>query len=309
MKICPTCKQTYADDSLNFCLSDGAILTRINADDDLPQTVFMGQPNPTNRNFGNQTNQDENVRQPAGGQYTAPPKKSRAWMWVVGVVGGVILLGILGFIGLIAIALNFGETNNANSNIVSNQSSNRNLANRDSTAVMSDNFATWRRGVSDIGIADYKDGEYIISSNKDNFYYVAMTGNSNFKTDNATTSVKVRNMTGAPTRYGFGLVVKANSEKSLRYAFLIDTVRQSYRVVIHSNQKETPVIDWKVLPAINTGTQTNELQVRDENGKMIFSINNKPAVTINDATNTSGVAGIYSSSIVPVAFSDLQIGK
>ena len=27
MKVCPSCKKTYADDSLNFCLDDGSILT------------------------------------------------------------------------------------------------------------------------------------------------------------------------------------------------------------------------------------------------------------------------------------------
>ena len=28
MKICPTCKETYKDDDLNFCLADGATLIK-----------------------------------------------------------------------------------------------------------------------------------------------------------------------------------------------------------------------------------------------------------------------------------------
>src|SRR6187401_1628720 len=28
MKVCPTCKKTYKDDDLNFCLSDGATLLK-----------------------------------------------------------------------------------------------------------------------------------------------------------------------------------------------------------------------------------------------------------------------------------------
>ena len=46
MKKCPVCKQTYTDDSLNFCLTDGGILTKVN--DDPPPTVFMDKARQTN---------------------------------------------------------------------------------------------------------------------------------------------------------------------------------------------------------------------------------------------------------------------
>lgn len=55
MKICPNCRQTYTDDNLNFCLTDGSFLTA--APDNEPKTVFMDQPRVTNQtNWGDPTN-------------------------------------------------------------------------------------------------------------------------------------------------------------------------------------------------------------------------------------------------------------
>lgn len=45
MKICPTCQQTYTDDSLNFCLNDGGTLSAVR--DEPPPTVFMNQARQT----------------------------------------------------------------------------------------------------------------------------------------------------------------------------------------------------------------------------------------------------------------------
>lgn len=47
MKICPVCQQTYNDDYLNFCLSDGATLENA-AKDDAPPTVYMDRARTTN---------------------------------------------------------------------------------------------------------------------------------------------------------------------------------------------------------------------------------------------------------------------
>lgn len=49
MKICPVCNQTYTDESLNYCLNDGATLN--NADNDPPPTIFMDPPRTTNPNY------------------------------------------------------------------------------------------------------------------------------------------------------------------------------------------------------------------------------------------------------------------
>lgn len=64
MKICPSCRQTYTDDDLNFCLTDGSFLTT--AESNEPKTVYMDQPRITN-----QTNWEQPGYQPPaawGGQ-------------------------------------------------------------------------------------------------------------------------------------------------------------------------------------------------------------------------------------------------
>lgn len=55
MKICPSCRQTYTDDDLNFCLTDGSFLTT--ATDSEPKTLYMDSPRITNQtNWGQQPN-------------------------------------------------------------------------------------------------------------------------------------------------------------------------------------------------------------------------------------------------------------
>src|ERR1043165_2126849 len=53
MKIWPSCRQTYTDDELNFCLTDGSFLT--SAADNEPKTIYMDQTRITNQtNWGQQ---------------------------------------------------------------------------------------------------------------------------------------------------------------------------------------------------------------------------------------------------------------
>ena len=108
MKICPTCRKTYQDDNLNFCLEDGAVLTM--ASDDPPATVMMGQPRPTDPSpgFGALPSQQGAVRSSFGneGAYVQPTKKSsKTWLWVLGIAGILLLLcGGGGVVGLILLA-------------------------------------------------------------------------------------------------------------------------------------------------------------------------------------------------------------
>jgi len=57
MKICPSCRQTYNDDNLNFCLNDGSYLQPFTANE--PKTVLMDEPRITN-----QTNWEQQNYQP-----------------------------------------------------------------------------------------------------------------------------------------------------------------------------------------------------------------------------------------------------
>lgn len=47
MKICPKCSQSYTDDTLNFCLNDGSMLTPAPAAE--PRTIVMDRPRVTDR--------------------------------------------------------------------------------------------------------------------------------------------------------------------------------------------------------------------------------------------------------------------
>jgi hypothetical protein len=94
------------------------------------------------------------------------------------------------------------------------------------------------------------------------------------------------------------------------YAFLIDTDSQRYRVARHSNKDEKTVVEWTYLPSVKSGTQENVLEVKDENGNMSFYVNGQLATTYTDTMGyKSGVAGLYVSDTVPVAFSALEIRK
>ena len=49
MKICSICNQTFTDDNLNFCLSDGGLLQPLR--DEPPPTVLMNQARTTQPNW------------------------------------------------------------------------------------------------------------------------------------------------------------------------------------------------------------------------------------------------------------------
>lgn len=62
MKICPSCRQTYPDDDLNFCLTDGSFLSSVANNE--PKTVYMDSPRVTNQtNWGQQNYQPPAVWQ------------------------------------------------------------------------------------------------------------------------------------------------------------------------------------------------------------------------------------------------------
>src|SRR5260221_13610537 len=85
MKQCPRCNQTYSDDQLNFCLSDGELLTSFaqaptRYADDAPPTVMLGEPrvtNPADWPASPQSGppaqwQPSGMPQPQFGQYSMP---------------------------------------------------------------------------------------------------------------------------------------------------------------------------------------------------------------------------------------------
>ena len=319
MKICPKCQKTYSDESLNFCLNDGAALVpAVRTENALPETVFMNQPRPTNpndnparpTNFQNNPNNWSNPNQSA-----MPVKKSKTWLWVVGILGVLVLLcggGLIGFVALVA------NVDNKNSNIVynantktSNSSSNLriDLPTKNGSAKTID-LELFNKKFPEYGSLEFQNNELVMSSKRKQTYFVIVP-TTNYKTENAVTKITIRNVNQEATELGFGLVFhSATTPLKQDYAFLIDSEGKKYRVVKHDDQKETDELKWTKSSAIKDGTQENMLEVRDENGGMKFFINGE---AVNSLKNTDGykggVSGLYAADAIPVAFSHLEISN
>jgi hypothetical protein len=320
MKICPKCGKTYSDPSLNFCLEDGSVLNpsgQTGGSFVPPETVMINQPRPTSQNppFQGQTaNQSWNAPVPA------PPAKkgSKAWLWVVGILGAVVVLCGGGLGGLILLGsmaedepkwnANFGENTAYNTASNTNTASNKTTDTR--TNITEIDLAAWVRDNSQYGTTVYRGGEFFMSAKKSNFYYV-LVAPATYKSSDATTKVRLRNAEGGDNSLGYGLIVNSNPVPLIKdYAFLINTKTLKYRVVIHSPGKEQTVVNWKSSPAIKGGDQENVLEVRDEDGKFHFFINGELVETLSSSDSyKNGVPGLYVGGTSPIAFSKLEIRK
>ena len=112
MKRCPTCKRTYDDDTLSFCLEDGTPLTREpSATLDSEVTLVSPSPKPPsdagtsgdllrtqayNQLPGRPTvsASPPPVAPPAYHVQTAPPPQRKVWPWVLAIVA-VLFVGII----------------------------------------------------------------------------------------------------------------------------------------------------------------------------------------------------------------------
>jgi len=313
MKICPRCQKTYSDDGLNFCLDDGAVLTQSAVgDNSLPATVLVNQAPATNPNqpFGNPTGAPSGWSNPNQFSMQPPPKKSKAWLWVVGIIGGLTLLCGGGFVGFVYWAANLEKANkNYNTNYGINYNAKSPIPN-DKTTTQEIDLSKWVNGDTNLGTTEFKGGEFLMSSKNKNFYYV-LASQTNYKTENATTKVTVRNVNEEVSSLGFGLIIHSNPVPLIQdYAFLIDSENKKYRVVRHVPQNEITIVGWTRSSAIKDGTQKNVLEVRDESKKMNFYINGELVKTVNNTDGfIGGVAGLYSGDAVQIAFSDLEIIK
>ncbi len=316
MKICPRCQKTFSDEGLNFCLDDGAVLTQSAVvDQSLPATVFLNQTPPTNPNqpFGSQSGAPSGWNNP--NQFSMqPPKKSRAWIWVLGILGGLMLLCGGGFAGFVYWASKL-ENTNRNISRSANRNSEINYNGKSPTPIekasaQKIDLSKWVKSDTNLGVTEFKDGEFLMRSKNKGFYFV-LASPTTYKTENAITSVTVRNVNEDDTSLGFGLLIHSSPVPLTQdYAFVIDSENRKYRIVRHSPQEEFPVEDWTRSSAIKDGTQKNVLEVRDENKKMNFYINGEFIKTINNTDGyNGGVTGLYSGDAIQIAFSDFEIVK
>ena len=97
MKRCPACNETYSDDSLSFCLNDGAPLLSVGAPS---SPSFDSSPTAPYSSSRESTAPPTEVYRPGPSQsspYTPTPaasQKSNALAWIVGGIVALIVLGI-----------------------------------------------------------------------------------------------------------------------------------------------------------------------------------------------------------------------
>ena len=320
MKVCPTCRKTYTDEGLNFCLEDGSVLTI--AQNEAPPTMVMQSPPPTNPNpvFQNPPQSQQTWGQQPG--YSMQPKaKSKTWLWVVGLLGlGILLCGGGGIGMLIFFATQSEKENAANTHPPSPPPSNNNRTNTsvantsspggERTAVSVVNMSTWAEATAAEVVSEFTNGELILGTRQKGYYYVLVSQETD-TTEDANTRVTVRNVDNLDSNMGYGLVFHSNPTPLKQdYSFLIDAKKKRYRVVRHVPQDEPVVVRWTNSSAIKDGTSENILEVRDLNGSIDCYTNGEKVTSIRNTNGfKGGVAGVYSGDAARAAFSKLEIRR
>ncbi|HEX8651073.1 MAG TPA: hypothetical protein VF708_09530 [Pyrinomonadaceae bacterium] len=167
MKRCPACNQTYTDESLSFCMNDGAPLLSI-AD---PPPTEIYRPGPSQDNSYTQTPNWSPT--PA-----ASPQRSSALPWII---GGVIALVILGLASVFIVGLFIALSGSSSSNRAgSSNNSNYALNNRssdDNSNSSNSNAAQQNRNVKTLDVAGIWEGtsdsspaSLVIRKSEDNSY-------------------------------------------------------------------------------------------------------------------------------------------
>ncbi|HKP36159.1 MAG TPA: DUF4440 domain-containing protein [Pyrinomonadaceae bacterium] len=127
MKRCPTCKRSFEDDSLSYCLDDGTPLTaEAPSQSGLQETIVTSGPPAVNNELpatqyaqlpGKATVSASGLDIPNLPSYSPAPPPRRTWPWVVGGLTILLLIGIV-IAAVIAIPMIMKNSNNSNSRVV-----------------------------------------------------------------------------------------------------------------------------------------------------------------------------------------------
>ncbi|HEY3039654.1 MAG TPA: hypothetical protein VGJ66_13025 [Pyrinomonadaceae bacterium] len=328
MKSCPTCKRTYTDASLNFCLEDGTPLTisapggaepGFDPNATIRYTDARETKPPTAEPFQTAKPAVYPVAEPVpyqgsqfGQQQPGPlpqprtqAKKSNALWWIL---GGLVVVGIIGtglVIMILAVA-RIRSNSNANSNRANINSRNANrTANANTTAnananananlpvLLTDDFSEKKWGTGNYAFGDiwYADDQFHMRS-RAKTYLVMYAPSTEYKTGNATVRVTARSVDGTPAASGFGLIVHGEKSKSGQledYALLIYTGDEpKYEIIKHKGGLQTEIIPWVASKVIRTGTNPNQLEVRAKGSELSFYINGQYVNRITDSENFKG---------------------
>lgn len=328
MKICPTCRKTYTDDGLNFCLEDGSVLSLSRVD--APETLVMHNPQPTSPGPGRELpatspgtfgGQQQGTPSSWGDnpQFSMqqPPKKSKTWLWLLGIIGlGVLLCGGGGilFAGLYIYGTP-DDPNNPTPPVVAEKTPTKSPPKSPTPGgvttgkVEKVDLSSW--GVkNEFGAAIFEADELVMNSARARYYYVVCALET-YKSESATVRLAVRNIQDASTSLGYGLVFHSKPEPLQQgYAFLIDTKKKKYRVVRHEPGKETDVVGWASSNAIKEGSETNMLEVRHKNDTNELYINGEMVTSIRNTFGyKGGVVGLYASDAIKIGFKNFEIER
>jgi hypothetical protein len=263
----------------------------------------------------------------------APRKKSNAIWWIIGGLAVVAVLGIGAVVMIIALAslsttsnANNSNSNsntrvvgrNANANLNSNTNTD-NLTRNDNSnnlpAVFTDDFSEqkWGVGNSKFGEIWYADDEYHMRS-KDKTFLVMYAPSNEYNTENATVKVTARSVDGTVPSAGFGLMVHCEQSKAKQledYALLIYPGNEpAYEVIMHKAGNQTSVVSRTKASSIRSGSNPNQLEIRIKGTDLQFYVNGLYLTHITDTENYKrGLAGLYTSDAVDVAFDDLEIKR
>jgi len=346
MKRCPTCKRTYTDLSLNFCLEDGTPLTADappvdpNATIRYPSARDTAEPPPTEIYHPPPPVVSTRPTQPPPPPPPQPPpawtpaptaapprKKSSAIWWILGGLAAVLIIGVGLVVMIIALASLNSNTNNSN---VANRNENRNSnvtvnananvpsnINANSNASLPTSFTDdfsqqkWNVANGQYGRIWYEGGEYHMVS-KANSYVVIYAPTDDYSTENATVKITARSLDGEVPSSGFGLLVHCALSKTKQledYGLLIYPGDEpEYEIVKHKNGTQSPVVTKTKSSAIQSGTTPNLLEVRIRGTELAFYANGQFLTRITDSENFKhGRAGLYTSDSYEVVFDDLSI--
>lgn len=322
MKICPTCRKTYQDDNLNFCLEDGSILTV--ASSEPAPTVMMSQPRPTDPSPGFGTpGTHPGIQSSFGNQgaYSQQPKRSsKTWLWALGIVGILVLLcGGGGVVGLLLIASQADvAANNSGPSATPSpgkgpfpgSSPSPNASPATSADVESIDLNMFVKEFSAYGTTEMSGEELLMAAKQKDYYYV-LVAPDDYNTLGASTRVTLRNPDNGDSRLGYGLIFHSDPQPLTKgYAFLIDAKKKRYRVVRHTSSNESAIIPWKTSAAIRNGSADNTIEVRDKGDTLELYINDEMVTTMKDQYDGKvGVPGLYSGDGVKIAFKNLEIRK
>ncbi len=172
-------------------------------------------------------------------------------------------------------------------------------------------LSQWILSGSNLGRTAMHGDEFLMAAGRRGLFYV-IEGTKDQVSIGSRASVVVRNITGAASRIGYGILFHSDPEPLRQgYAFVIDTANQRYRVTQTVRGKkldEIDVIRWTRSAHIAPGRSANTLTVIDKGLATELYINCK---LVNTVANTfafkNGVIGLFVGTTKKIGFSGLKL--